>query len=301
MRILTNPSLIYRNKFYARNNHSAPPRLPSSLYDAALHRAHTRLPESNQNSPLNMDSMRSLNKSLPSARSNRPTPPEELLPAFRQAALSVTNLYKSAASYHDSIRQAGYQDAIDDLLKFLDKENLGLQDGEGWRIRQWATARYDISHLQQSEGEDEDGSEHDQTQREQSPEKPTEDESNDASSSATSSQTPITETVQRTEPPVFQFSHGTDGAMQTDHSNASTGDSFVRIKVPNQSNRTARQHGRHTNQPNSRLVAQTVGSKRKMPFPDISEIFNFGLDKKDEFDGSDGGSTGGGSKRTRFV
>lgn len=243
--------------------------------------------------------MRSLNKSLPSARSNRPSPPEELLPAFRQAALSVTNLYKSAASYHDSIRQAGYQDAIDDLLKFLDKENLGLQDGEGWRIRQWATARYDVSHMQQSEGEEDESSEHDQRQRESSPEKPEEHE-HVQSASVPPSQT-TTEQLQQSEQPMFQFSHGTDNAMQTEQTNTPTGDSLVRVKVPNQSSRTARHHSRHANQPNSRVIAQSIGAKRKMPFPDISDIFNLGFEKKDEFDGNAGGSMGGGSKRTRFA
>ena len=53
-----------------------------------------------------MDSMRSLNTSLPGATSTTaaPTtvkhqdPPEQLLTAFKAAALSVTNLYKSAAA-----------------------------------------------------------------------------------------------------------------------------------------------------------------------------------------------------------
>ena len=77
--------------------------------------------------------MRSLNTSLPrtSPRRNQ-QPPEELLSAFKAAALSVTNLYKNAASEQARSRAAGYQDALDDLLSFLDKENLGLGDGEGW-------------------------------------------------------------------------------------------------------------------------------------------------------------------------
>jgi len=70
-------------------------------------------------------------------------PPESLLQAFRTAALSVTNLYKTAAVDQKEARQTGYQDALDDLLAFLDKENLGLGDGEGWRVRQWATERLD--------------------------------------------------------------------------------------------------------------------------------------------------------------
>ncbi|KAL8636360.1 MAG: hypothetical protein Q9228_006233 [Teloschistes exilis] len=93
-----------------------------------------------------MDSMRSLNTSLP--RESRPTssqPPEALLQSFKTAALSVTNLYKTAASDQARARQNGYQDALDDLLLFLDKEKLGLGDGEGWRVRRWATERLDGS------------------------------------------------------------------------------------------------------------------------------------------------------------
>ena len=83
--------------------------------------------------------MRSLNRSLP--RSSQP--PEDLLRAFKSAALSVTTLYKEAATGFSQARQAGYQDALDDILTFLDKENLGLGDGEGWKVRQWATERLD--------------------------------------------------------------------------------------------------------------------------------------------------------------
>ena len=91
-----------------------------------------------------MDSMRSLNTSLPSSTQTRPSqPPEQLLQAFKTAALSVTNLYKYAISDQNQARQSGYQDALDDLLSFLDKENLGLGDGEGWQVRQWATERLD--------------------------------------------------------------------------------------------------------------------------------------------------------------
>lgn len=104
-----------------------------------------------------MDSMRSLNTSLPrtSPRRNQ-QPPEELLSAFKAAALSVTNLYKNAASEQARSRAAGYQDALDDLLSFLDKENLGLGDGEGWSVRQWATERFDGAHSAARESDDEE-------------------------------------------------------------------------------------------------------------------------------------------------
>ncbi|KAI9932808.1 hypothetical protein ASPWEDRAFT_206891 [Aspergillus wentii DTO 134E9] len=89
-----------------------------------------------------MDSMRSLNTSLPSS-TPRPQPPEQLLQQFKAAALSVTNLYKNAVCEQAQAKQAGYQEAIEDLLQFLDKEDLGLGDGEGWKVRQWATQRSD--------------------------------------------------------------------------------------------------------------------------------------------------------------
>lgn len=72
-----------------------------------------------------------------------PNPPEQLLQAFKDAALSVTKLYKTAASDQTKLRAEGYQDALDDLLTYLDKEDIGLSDGEGWKVRQWATARLD--------------------------------------------------------------------------------------------------------------------------------------------------------------
>lgn len=91
--------------------------------------------------------MRSLNTSLPRSPRKHPStqPPEQLVQAFKTAALSVTNLYKTAAADDSQARQAGYQDALDDILAFLDRENLGLDDGEGWRVRQWATERLDGS------------------------------------------------------------------------------------------------------------------------------------------------------------
>ena len=105
-----------------------------------------------------MESMRNLRTSLPSAaRRQASQPPEELMQAFKQAALSVTTLYKTAASEQARGYQEGYQDALEELLRFLDKENLGLQDGEGWRVRQWATERYQVSdHQHDNEEEAED-------------------------------------------------------------------------------------------------------------------------------------------------
>lgn len=107
--------------------------------------------------------MRSLNTSLPgtSPPKQQPQqggePPEQLLQAFKAAALSVTKLYKTAALDQTRARSEGYQDALDDLLSFLDKEDIGLSDGEGWKIRRWATERLDgrDSVSQNNESDDE--------------------------------------------------------------------------------------------------------------------------------------------------
>lgn len=100
-----------------------------------------------------MDSMRHLSTSLPTRRTEQP---QELLSAFKAAALSVTNLYKTSASAQDRARIGGYQDALDDLLAFLDREHLGLGDGEGWRVRQWATERLDDGVQRQPISDDDD-------------------------------------------------------------------------------------------------------------------------------------------------
>ncbi|KAH8592695.1 hypothetical protein B0O99DRAFT_517030 [Bisporella sp. PMI_857] len=91
-----------------------------------------------------MDSMRSLNTSLPGTSPSKSSePPEQLLTAFKAAALSVTQLYKTAAADQGRSRAEGYEDALYELLSFLDNEDIGLSDGEGWRIRRWATERLD--------------------------------------------------------------------------------------------------------------------------------------------------------------
>jgi hypothetical protein len=92
-----------------------------------------------------MDSMRHLSTSLPQTSRQQNDRTVDLLPDFKQAALSVTNLYKAADQAQRRARTAGYQDALEDILTFLDRENLGLMDGEGWRVRQWATQNLDGS------------------------------------------------------------------------------------------------------------------------------------------------------------
>ncbi|EEH20747.1 hypothetical protein PABG_02978 [Paracoccidioides brasiliensis Pb03] len=104
-----------------------------------------------------MDSMRSLNTSLPtsSPRPNNAQPPEQLLQAFKTAALSVTNLYKTAVSDQASARHIGYQEALEDLRAFLEKEKIGLNDGEGLKVKCWVTEKLDGNTATSMDSDDE--------------------------------------------------------------------------------------------------------------------------------------------------
>lgn len=84
---------------------------------------------------------------------------EHLLDVFRTAALSVTKLYKSSVTAQAKARAEGFQDCLDDLLSFLDKENLGLNDGEGWKIRAWANERLDNRDVSPQATESDDDTE----------------------------------------------------------------------------------------------------------------------------------------------
>jgi hypothetical protein len=78
--------------------------------------------------------------------------PEQLVDAFKAAALSVTKLYKISASAETKARSDGYQDCLEDMLGFLDRE----KSGDLGRLRKWVTDRMDgrsdgISQLQESD------------------------------------------------------------------------------------------------------------------------------------------------------
>jgi hypothetical protein len=242
-----------------------------------------------------MDSMRSLNTSLPSTR---PAPPEALLQAFRTAALSVTNLYKSAVTDQNASRQLGYQEALADILNFLDRENLGLQDGEGWRVRQWATERYDGSVLpQQGESEDE-RSESGQRPRSMTPTREqqvvaasenAEPEQPEPAADADDNSASVTQDHAPTAP-IFHFTGNnttqTSDDMQTDEDGTqpaesdgpSASNSTCRPTVIARGSRTPNRHSgqRHSAKSATREFTFSAGTKRKFPIPDFFDISNIG-------------------------
>ena len=278
--------------------------------------------------------MRSLNTSLPTSSPKLRTtqPPEHLLQAFKTAALSVTNLYKTAVTDLDQVgsRQAGYQDALDDLLTFLDRQNLGLGDGEGWKVRQWATERLNGAvPAQASSDNDDERGETDQRaespspviQRKTTPELPQNRSSTRSASPVRAEHpaaTPIP-TQQNTTSPLkndrFTFrssiTYPQDIDMQASEQgpnslalsdkqtqlSAPTSTPALRLEVVPRGSRTPHRHGSHSGRHNTRSANTTkslgsgAGSKRKIAFGEFFDIGSLG-DMKDGF--------GGGSKRGRL-
>ncbi|KAL9620918.1 MAG: hypothetical protein Q9160_004571 [Pyrenula sp. 1 TL-2023] len=261
-----------------------------------------------------MDSMRSLNTSLPTS-SGRPAlekPPEQLLQAFKNAALSVTNLYKQAAVDHSSARQAGFQDALDELLGFLDKENLGLDGGEGWKVRQWATERFDRVNCGANVPESDDDRIERDTRRSGSPPVPSgqmdantiERQTSRSSSPPPAESAPTAELSSRNaqtdptshdtspKPPMFTFRSTPQPTSDSDMINSepapthnqappeSSNSPSFRLEVINRGNRSTNRQGgysRHgTRGTTTREVVPLGGTKRKLQLSEYFDISNFG-------------------------
>ncbi|KAL4808395.1 hypothetical protein BDV18DRAFT_134872 [Aspergillus unguis] len=260
-----------------------------------------------------MDSMRSLNTSLPSS-TPRPQPSEQLLQHFKTAALSVTNLYKNAAYVESQARQAGYQEAIEDLLHFLDRENLGLTDGEGWRVRQWATERSDgLAHHSDDDETERNRSttpavprkgpsETESTRQESKPVSPRREEQSAPQQPPSTTAAHPSEPATSDRPPVFTFSAGPtfpqieEQDMDMQNSDSSSPSPQSEPPTVPVISRNARQQNRSGNlsRPNQRSSTRDspvgIGSKRKNQFPDFFDLSGMGHNR-DIF---------GGGKRGRF-
>lgn len=223
--------------------------------------------------------------------------PEQLLDVFKAAALSVTKLYKISAAGQSKARADGYQDCLDDLLQFLDKEGLGLSDGEGWKIRKWATERLDGRESSSLNTESEDEAE--KTETASSPElnRPNV-PSQPANQMRTDSAPPSIPPVIEEPTPIivpsqdtfnFQSSHPYPNIATLDLSDSRPHDDFPTLTRPSKS-RLANGSSRACPRGPGHSV-QRAGAKRKLNF---DEIFDLGsLNGKDTF--------GGGGKRGRHA
>lgn len=279
-----------------------------------------------------MDSMRHLSTSLPTtSRRGRQAAhsqqPQQLLSDFKAAALSVTNLYKTAAAENTRAREQGYQDALDDVLAYLDKENMGLMDGEGWRVRRWATERLDDAP-RGSDEEDEALPEAVESTRSSSPEVQRKPPMPAASSELTddSAQRRASEPPQQasqlqpppTVPSLEDFAFRSNQTYPTNHAREEGGinsmdldsqttataatPSTVRITSrPSRSKNHARNRdNRSANATfNFNLSGGGAGSKRKMPYPDFFDISGMNFEGQNRGERKDGDGRGG--KRGRHV
>lgn len=264
-----------------------------------------------------MDSMRGLNTALPRASPPKQvTPPEQLLQAFKDAALSVTKLYKTAAADQAKTRAEGFQDCLDELLTFMDKEDLGISDGEGWKIRQWATARLDGREPVVDSDEETEKERASSPVLQRKPSTSDQEMPVHAEPAPVEIQEPIIEEPEPTPtmalpvlPPSGNFSFRSDVSypqdadmhMGDEASNQQTtltstlvgnGSNTVTFARPNRGNGGRPRHNRHNTRSNNgrnRESAASVGQKRKINF---GEFFDIG-DATNPF--------GGGGKRSRFT
>jgi hypothetical protein len=211
--------------------------------------------------------------------SNQNDSPEQLLDVFKAAALSVTKLYKQSAAAEARARTDGYQDCVDDLLAFLDKQNIGLDDGEGWRIRRWATERLD--GRQASVDSDEDV---EKAERTSSPEVTrTHDEPQRTGSAPPTVVAPVNE-----EPERFRLPAQENFTFSSPHPYPNIATLDLSDSNSLSSSRTGR--ARKAGSRNASSLGRGAGSKRKM---DFNEFFGGCLSGKDPF--------GQGGKRSRHT
>lgn len=199
-------------------------------------------------------------------------PPEQLLDAFRAAALSVTKLYKTSAAAQARARQEGYQEAIDDLLSLLDREDLSHSD-EARRVRRWAAERRAGGEAMAQDKESEDEVEKEASEPEKLPERP-EAPPQAAEHPSVVSVVPSQEQFTFNAPNLATLKISDP---QTQHGNGSAAPRPRR--VGRQASRTGTSLGRG------------AGQKRRLNFAEIFDLGSLG-NGKDMF---------GGGKRTRHI
>jgi hypothetical protein len=270
--------------------------------------------------------MKSLNTSLPGTSPPKQysgEPPEQLLQSFKAAALSVTKLYKTAAADLGRARADGYQDALDELLAYLDKEDIGLSDGEGWRIRRWATERLDgrDSVSQNMESDDESGDKPDRASspgihRAQGSTRPSPTAAPAQTSSPARMEAQVLPTMVMPNdattlvPPQEMFTFRSphpypqdaditlsdlelsEGNRVHPHDGQQTSGTPIATSRPSRTNNRHASHPTWINSRSSSSISRTSGQKRKINFAELFDISNSGH-CKDVF--------GGGGKRGRFV
>ncbi|KAH8175732.1 hypothetical protein LIA77_04150 [Sarocladium implicatum] len=213
------------------------------------------------------------------SKSTNTETPEQLLDVFKAAALSVTKLYKTSALNETKARTDGYQECLDDLLDFLDKDGGSLGEGARSRLRKWAHDRHDGHDRVQPLESDE---EVDKVDMASSPEPP------QAAEQPTSA--PAPEESER-EPYHFVVPSQENFSIASQYPNIATLDlSDSRSATASQTPRTSRTKGRSSvaGKRTSSTLGRGAGNKRRH---DYDDFWGGAFGGKDAF--------GGGPKRGR--
>ena len=227
---------------------------------------------------------------MESATATRTESPEQLLDVFKAAALSVTKLYKTSAAAEARARAEGYQECLDDLLAFLDKESSGLGDQAASKLRRWVGERRDGREAVMQSGESDEEVEKTETT-------PPPRESQDV----TSSQAPMQQKLEAssanntsaTSTPTTHFVVPSSDtfSFQSSYPNIATLDlSESRNQdAPHHPPRTGRRFGNNGTRPRAPgTLGRGAGTKRRV---DFNDFFGNYFNGKDPF--------GGGNKRSR--
>ncbi|KAK3994641.1 hypothetical protein QBC44DRAFT_322468 [Cladorrhinum sp. PSN332] len=232
----------------------------------------------------------------------------ELLDAFKAAALSVTKLYKTSAAAHAKSRADGYQDCIEDLLAFLDKDSSATASATA-KVRKWATDRLERIASPPLDSDDEQDSRPEQPasspiaqrampQTKQSSNDRDEVDMRDNPTPIVSTtipavqSSPIIEEVELVVPSqdtfTFQSSHPYPHDAAARLANLDLSD--AQTHAPRTTPRNNRRRDARTSGPRNSRLGQGAGQKRKV---NLAEIFDIGsLNEKDMF---------GGGKRSRHA
>ncbi|KAL2213952.1 hypothetical protein CC79DRAFT_89116 [Sarocladium strictum] len=189
--------------------------------------------------------------------------PEQLLDVFKAAALSVTKLYKTSALNEAKARTDGYQECLEDLLDFLDKDDGSLGEAARSRLRKWATDKHDGRDRTQVLESDDEADKNEMTSTP---------EPQPAAEPAVSTE-PAAEAIEsEREPYHFVVPSQDNFSMASQYPNIATLDlSDARQPPQSQTPRTSRTKGR-SNLPGKRTsstLGRGAGSKRRHDYDDF--------------------------------
>ena len=216
--------------------------------------------------------------------------PEQLLDVFKAAALSVTRLYKSSVAAETRARSEGYQECLEDLIAFLDRDAQALGQGGLSKLRRWIAERRDGGDTspQNFESEDEVDKPEAPSQPEPAQIEPPTPPVNEPVSQPANESGSMVEDEPR--PPEFLVPTQENFTFQSDHQYPNI-DLLDLSDTRPHTHHSSRQSRNRPGKPGMRTsgpLGRGAGTKRRM---DLDDLFGGCFGGKDPF--------GGGGKRSR--